>query len=108
LTDRTQFLDKELTLLDTVCEKYNGAMSDQSNKNKFVEELKRIHGDVDKSQGGVEGVLTRLRGERNTLQDEYNDLMENQRAYFKACKDFHDECTKNEHLQSMKAQNSTQ
>ena len=38
------------------------------------------------------------------LQDEYNALMENQRAYFKACKDFQDECTKNEYLMGLKAE----
>lgn len=99
LTDRTDFLTKELNMLDSVFQKYNGSPSQQ-----FVEELARIHGDVDKSRDGVEGNLQKLQAQRNTLQDEYNALMENQRAYFKACTDFQNECTKNEYLQSMKAE----
>jgi len=100
LTDRTEFLDRELNLLDTVYQKYSSAMGSQGAKEKFVEELARIHADVEKSVGGVAGNLTKLQTERTALQDEYNVLMDNQRAYFKACKDFQDECTKNEYLQS--------
>ena len=102
LKDRTEFLDKELGFLDGVFSGYSSSMSSKSAKAKFVEEVTRVHGDVEKGRASVEAALDKGSEQRNALQDEYNALMENQRAYFKACKDFQDECTKNEYLQSMK------
>jgi len=104
LTDRTEYLEKELNFLDSVHANYSTSMSGSENKSKFLEEVSSVHNDVDNCVNQVEGKLTKAGEERNTLQDEYNALMENQRAYFKACKDFQDECTKNEYLESMRTQ----
>jgi len=104
LQDRTTFLDRELVLLDSIYAKYPEARKNDTGKEKLKEELGRIQADVDKSTQGVQANLTKLKENRTQLTDQYNQLMEEQRAYHKACKDFQDECTKNEYLQSVQQQ----
>jgi len=102
LTERVEYLEKELALLDSVYAGYGDAMRNNGTKGKFVEEVSRVHSDVEVTCDKVHSNLGTKTTEKTALQDEYNGLMENQRAYFKACKDFQDECTKNEYLMSRK------
>ena len=102
LQDRTTFLEKELSLLDTIYTKFPETRQTDAGKVKFGEEMARVKGDADKNSSSVEVKKENLRKERDGLHDQYNQLMEEQRVYYKACKDFQDECTKNEYLMSMK------
>ena len=98
LTDTKKFLLKEISILDSVFQNYPAARSSESGKEKFCEQIDGIKGGVDKTLARCEGSRNEEKTKHHEMLEGYNKLSEKQRAYFKAVKQFQDECTENERL----------
>ena len=103
LTDTHKFLTKEISILNSVSEGFRNAMKTEKGGEKFLESLggisKGVTQNLDKKQEDVNGDK-RL---RDDLNDKYTRQVEKQRQYFKAVKEFQEECSKNEKLMAAKA-----
>jgi len=102
LTDRRTFYGQELDLMNQIYNQYTQIAGDKGKKENYIREMTRIKGDIEVSVGKIRNKVEVSTASRDTLHDRYNALQEQQRAYFKACREFQEECDKNEYLLSLK------
>lgn len=90
LSDSKKFLVKEISVLNSIFENYGKAMdgSDTAKKEKFAESIEAIRKGVTDNVDKSEKKLNDEKGTRDELTDQYNKLMEKQRLYFRAVKEF--------------------
>ncbi|KAJ3591949.1 hypothetical protein NHX12_007079 [Muraenolepis orangiensis] len=86
LDDKKVYLEKEVNLLNSIHDNFQQAMSSSGAKEQFLRQMEQI----------VEGI----KQNRIKLNDDYLELLDKQRLYFKTVKDFKEECRKNEMLLS--------
>lgn len=91
-------MNKEINLLNSISEQFTRAMSTQSNREQFVKQLEAIIGGIRGNLSKAENKRGGLKMRCDELNDQYNHLIEKKRSYYKAVKDFQDECKKNETL----------
>eukprot|EP01094_Clydonella_sp_ATCC50884_P011783 TRINITY_DN2161_c0_g1_i1.p1 TRINITY_DN2161_c0_g1~~TRINITY_DN2161_c0_g1_i1.p1 ORF type:complete len:669 (+),score=247.33 TRINITY_DN2161_c0_g1_i1:93-2009(+) len=99
LDDTLTFLSKEISILNSIHDNWKTAMKGKSMKEKFLEQLGGIVGSVDNFMKKTEDKLEEHRDNYRAVSSQYNKLVERERAFIKATKEFQEECTKNRQLQ---------
>ncbi len=92
------FLSKEVKLLNSISENFNDAMTSTQTKAEYLKQMDQIVRGVEDSLVRQESIL---KGKEKTLEElksNHQNLVDEQRRYFKAVKDFQEECNKNEWL----------
>jgi hypothetical protein len=98
LEESHEYMSKEVDLLNSVIDGFPKAMRSKPQKEQFLASFKNILSGVEQSHEHVNKALNQAKEEREALTQKYNKLVEKQRNYFKAVKEFQEECFKNEKL----------
>ncbi|KAJ8252778.1 hypothetical protein GJAV_G00205460 [Gymnothorax javanicus] len=100
LDDKKVFLEKEVNLLNSIYDNFQQAMASSGAKEQFLRQMEQIVEGIKQNRIKVEKKKQENKMRRDQLNDEYLELLEKQRLYFKTVKDFKEECRKNEMLLS--------
>jgi len=96
LEDSHRYLSQEVSILNSISEGFPKAMKTKPGKDSFIESFATIIDGVNKTLEHADKELSQQNLTREKLNTKYNSLMEKQRNYFKAVKEFQEECAKNE------------
>uniref|UniRef100_A0A3Q3X2Y3 Coiled-coil domain-containing protein 93 n=1 Tax=Mola mola TaxID=94237 RepID=A0A3Q3X2Y3_MOLML len=99
LDDKKVYLEKEVNLLNSIHDNFQ-AMSSSAAKDQFLRQMEQIVEGIKQSRIKMEKKKQENKMRRDQLNDEYLELLDKQRLYFKTVKDFKEECRKNEMLLS--------
>eukprot|EP01091_Cochliopodium_minus_P019727 TRINITY_DN8385_c0_g1_i1.p1 TRINITY_DN8385_c0_g1~~TRINITY_DN8385_c0_g1_i1.p1 ORF type:complete len:607 (+),score=204.82 TRINITY_DN8385_c0_g1_i1:269-2089(+) len=99
LEDQRVFLNKELSILDSINEKYNLAMASKTNRENLLKSMQQIIEQVEKNSVKTKEKLENEQNTRDVLKKKHVDLIEKQGYYVKCTKEFETECRKNVILQ---------
>ncbi|CAL1581959.1 unnamed protein product [Knipowitschia caucasica] len=100
LDDKKLYLEKESNLLNSIHDNFQQAMSSAGAKEQFLRQMEQIVEGIKQSRIKMEKKKQENKMRRDQLNDEYLELLDKQRLYFKTVKDFKEECRKNEMLLS--------
>ncbi|XP_018552118.1 coiled-coil domain-containing protein 93 isoform X2 [Lates calcarifer] len=100
LDDKKVYLEKEVNLLNSIHDNFQQAMSSAAAKEQFLRQMEQIVEGIKQSRIKMEKKKQENKMRRDQLNDEYLELLDKQRLYFKTVKDFKEECRKNEMLLS--------
>ncbi|XP_058476096.1 coiled-coil domain-containing protein 93 isoform X2 [Solea solea] len=100
LDDKKIYLEKEVNLLNSIHDNFQQAMSSSAAKEQFLRQMEQIVEGIKQSCIKMEKKKQENKMRRDQLNDEYLELLDKQRLYFKTVKDFKEECRKNEMLLS--------
>ncbi|XP_029690061.1 coiled-coil domain-containing protein 93 isoform X1 [Takifugu rubripes] len=100
LDDKKVYLEKEVNLLNSIHDNFQQAMSSSAAKEQFLRQMEQIVEGIKQSRIKLEKKKQENKMRRDQLNDEYLELLDKQRLYFKTVKDFKEECRKNEMLLS--------
>uniref|UniRef100_A0A3Q3GDY6 Coiled-coil domain-containing protein 93 n=1 Tax=Labrus bergylta TaxID=56723 RepID=A0A3Q3GDY6_9LABR len=100
LDDKKVYLEKEVNLLNSIHDNFQQAMSSSAAKEQFLRQMEQIVEGIKQSRIKMEKKKQENKMRRDQLNDEYLELLDKQRLYFKTVKDFKEECRKNEMLLS--------
>ena len=92
------YLQKEVELLEGINEKFLPSMETKAAQEEFLSEIKRIDTGLASMSGNLDKKRETAAAENEVVSSKYQSLVDEQRAYFKAVKDFQTECDKNERL----------
>jgi len=92
------YLQKEVELLEGINEKFLPSMETKQAQEEFIAEIKRIDTGLAGMSENLERKKAAATEENEIATSKYQGLVDEQRAYFKAVKDFQAECDKNERL----------
>uniref|UniRef100_A0A8C5I6R2 Coiled-coil domain-containing protein 93 n=1 Tax=Gouania willdenowi TaxID=441366 RepID=A0A8C5I6R2_GOUWI len=93
LDDKKVYLEKEVSTQVS-------AMSSSAAKEQFLRQMEQIVEGIKQSRNKMERKKQENKMRRDQLNDEYLELLDKQRLYFKTVKDFKEECRRNEMLLS--------
>uniref|UniRef100_A0A3Q4MYC1 Coiled-coil domain-containing protein 93 n=1 Tax=Neolamprologus brichardi TaxID=32507 RepID=A0A3Q4MYC1_NEOBR len=99
LDDKKVYLEKEVNLLNSIHDNFQ-AMSSSAAKEQFLKQMEQIVEGIKQNRIKMEKKKQENKMRRDQLNDEYLELLDKQRLYFKTVKDFKEECRKNEMLLS--------
>ncbi|XP_026151805.1 coiled-coil domain-containing protein 93 isoform X2 [Mastacembelus armatus] len=100
LDDKKVYLEKEVNLLNSIHDNFQQAMSSSAAKEQFLRQMEQIVEGIKQNRIKLEKKKQENKMRRDQLNDEYLELLDKQRLYFKTVKDFKEECRKNEMLLS--------
>ncbi|XP_029314615.1 coiled-coil domain-containing protein 93 [Cottoperca gobio] len=100
LDDKKVYLEKEVNLLNSIHDNFHQAMSSSAAKEQFIRQMEQIVEGIKQNRIKMEKKKQENKMRRDQLNDEYLELLDKQRLYFKTVKDFKEECRKNEMLLS--------
>ncbi len=100
LDTQLSFLQKEVKLLNSISDNFDQAMQSAPSKLEYLSQCSNIVGGVNDSVSQQTDKLHMRSDILSALKTRHQMLVEEQRQYYKAIKDFQDECTKNEWLES--------
>ncbi|MBN3294097.1 CCD93 protein, partial [Polypterus senegalus] len=100
LDDKKVFLEKEVNLLNSIHDNFQQAMASSGAREQFLRQMEQIVEGIKQNRIKMEKKKQENKMRRDQLNDEYLELLEKQRLYFKTVKDFKEECRKNEMLLS--------
>ncbi|XP_008277668.1 coiled-coil domain-containing protein 93 [Stegastes partitus] len=100
LDDKKVYLEKEVNLLNSIHDNFQQAMSSAAAKEQFLRQMEQIVEGIKQSRIKMEKKKQENKMRRDQLNDEYLELLDKQRLYFKTVKEFKEECRKNEMLLS--------
>ncbi|KAA0715565.1 Coiled-coil domain-containing protein 93 [Triplophysa tibetana] len=100
LDDKKVYLEKEVNLLNSIHDHFHQAMASSGGKEQFLRQMEQIVEGIKQSRMKMEKKRQENKMRRDQLNDEYLELLDKQRLYFKTVKDFKEECRKNEMLLS--------
>ncbi|CAK6978429.1 coiled-coil domain-containing protein 93 [Scomber scombrus] len=100
LDDKKVYLEKEVNLLNSIHDNFQQAMSSSAAKDQFLRQMEQIVEGIKQSRIKMEKKKQENKMRRDQLNDEYLELLDKQRLYFKTVKEFKEECRKNEMLLS--------
>mmetsp|Transcript_107130 Transcript_107130/g.311079 ORF Transcript_107130/g.311079 Transcript_107130/m.311079 type:complete len:231 (+) Transcript_107130:83-775(+) len=96
LEDTYKFMEKEVNLINSISENFDAAMQSKATKEQFLQQfesiIKGVQDSLQRQNTTLEGKAVRL----ESLAVNHQNLVDEQRRYFKAVKDFQEECNKNE------------
>ena len=92
------FMQKEIKLLNSISENFCQAMKSTQGKEEFLKQFEGIIVGVDQSARAQEALLLRSEAHTEEMRTTNQNLVDEQRRYFQAVKDFQLECQKNEWL----------
>uniref|UniRef100_A0A803KAM7 Coiled-coil domain-containing protein 93 n=1 Tax=Xenopus tropicalis TaxID=8364 RepID=A0A803KAM7_XENTR len=101
LDDKKVYLEKEVNLLNSIHDNFQQAMASPSARDQFLRQMEQIVDGIRQSRNKMEKKKQENKMKRDQLNDEYLELLEKQRLYFKTVKEFKEECRKNETLLRM-------
>ncbi|XP_001360476.2 coiled-coil domain-containing protein 93 [Drosophila pseudoobscura] len=99
LNDKKRYLEKELTMLNSICEAYNEGMMSPHGREDFIRQFETIVDGVKSAQDKVRHKYNEERMRRDELNEELQSLLELQRQYASAVKQLTRECQRCEQLQ---------
>ena len=99
MNSKLEFLQKEMKLLNSISENFEPAMRDPGSRAEFLGQCGDIVSGVDSSLEKQKKLLQESERESTQLKEKHFGLVQEQRAYYKAIKDFQQECDKNEWLE---------
>eukprot|EP00981_Chlorochromonas_danica_P002130 scaffold424_cov165-Ochromonas_danica.AAC.30 len=102
------FIQKEIKLLNSISENFAEAMRSAQSKTEFSKQFEGIVKGVEESLRRQEVTLNQKQQRLEELKQTYQNYVDEQRRYYKAVKDFQDECNKNEWLLGKLEQLKTQ
>eukprot|EP00112_Aurelia_sp_Birch-Aquarium-sp1_P022474 Seg6341.1 transcript_id=Seg6341.1/GoldUCD/mRNA.D3Y31 product="Coiled-coil domain-containing protein 93" protein_id=Seg6341.1/GoldUCD/D3Y31 len=101
LDDTKLYLEKEANLLNSIHDSFEQARgASSSSKEQFLEQMENILAGVMRNKENVEKKKRNEKIKRDTLNDQYLEVVEQQRLYFKSIKEFKEECRKSEMIQA--------
>lgn len=100
LDDRKVYLEKEISLLNSIHENFSQAMASPASRDQFLRQMEQIVEGIKQSRMKMEKKKQENKMRRDQLNDQYLELLEKQRLYFKTVKEFKEEGRKNELLLS--------
>eukprot|EP01137_Pigoraptor_chileana_P036831 Opistho-2@33072 len=100
LDDTRLYLSKEVSLLNSIHDNFERAMSTAQNKDQFLHQMESIVAGIKSNLDKVERKKADEKAKRDKLNDGYLQLVDAQRHYYKTVKEFQEECRKNELLQA--------
>ncbi|KAM6268377.1 coiled-coil domain-containing protein 93 isoform 1-T1 [Porphyrio hochstetteri] len=107
LDDKKVYLEKEVNLLNSIHDNFQQAMASSGSREQFLRQMEQIVEGIKQNRMKMEKKKQENKMRRDQLNDEYLELLEKQRLYFKTVKEFKEECRKNEMLMSkLKASSS--
>ncbi|NWU62757.1 CCD93 protein, partial [Pterocles burchelli] len=107
LDDKKVYLEKEVNLLNSIYDNFHQAMASSGSREQFLRQMEQIVEGIKQNRMKMEKKKQENKMRRDQLNDEYLELLEKQRLYFKTVKEFKEECRKNEMLLSkLKASSS--
>ncbi|XP_071811815.1 coiled-coil domain-containing protein 93-like isoform X2 [Apostichopus japonicus] len=98
LDDTKLYLEKEITLLNSIHDNFQQAMASPSSTQQFLKQFEQMVEGIKGTKSSLEKRKMEEKMKRDQINDNYLDLIEKQRLYFKTVKDFQEECRKNEIL----------
>ena len=99
LHDRRGFLTREVGILESIQENYATALKSKAGKQKLAESMAGIEEAVQKNLASLKDKLAEERNRATALDDTHTKEVDKERQYYKAAKDFQDECSRTEELQ---------
>jgi len=106
LEDTKKFLQKEVSILNSIGENYKAAMSSKSSKEQLLTSLNEIVKSVGQNVDKMDQKLNNEKETKSKINEKYTSLVEKERLYYKATKEFLEECKKNEMLLNHQKQQS--
>ncbi|XP_062041344.1 coiled-coil domain-containing protein 93 isoform X3 [Lepus europaeus] len=100
LDDKKVYLEKEISLLNSIHENFSQAMASPAARDQFLRQMEQIVEGIKQSRMKMEKKKQENKMRRDQLNDQYLELLEKQRLYFKTVKEFKEEGRKNEVLLS--------
>lgn len=100
LDDRKVYLEKEISLLNSIHENFSQAMASSASRDQFLRQMEQIVEGIKQNRMKMEKKKQENKMRRDQLNDQYLELLEKQRLYFKTVKEFKEEGRKNELLLS--------
>ncbi|XP_078084292.1 coiled-coil domain-containing protein 93 isoform X2 [Mustelus asterias] len=98
LDDKKVYLEKEVNLLNSIHDNFQQAMAASTARDQFLRQMEQIVEGIKQNRMKLEKKKQENKMRRDQLNDEYLELLEKQRLYFKTVKEFKEECRKNEVL----------
>ena len=96
LDERKRMLEKEVTLVNSITENFDEAMRTKASKEQFLTQFEGIIKGVEDSLAAKRGVLKQKEERLAGVNRMHQALVDEQRRYFKAVKEFQEECNRNE------------
>jgi len=103
LEDTRSVIAREVSILNSIHDNYKTAMSTKQNREKFIESMDTIIKSVSQNLEKEDGKQGKEKKNFDELNQKYLKLVEKERNFYKATKEFQDECKKNEKLQAFLA-----
>ncbi|XP_069838604.1 coiled-coil domain-containing protein 93 isoform X1 [Dendropsophus ebraccatus] len=100
LDDKKLYLEKEVNLLNSIHDNFQQAMASSGTREQFLRQMEQIVDGIRQNRNKMEKKKQENKMRRDQLNDEYLEMLEKQRLYFKTVKEFKEECRKNEVLLS--------
>jgi len=97
---RAVVLAREVTILNSIHDNYKVAMSTKTHRDRYLESLDTIVKGVISTLEREDGKLAKEKKACDELNQRYLKLVEKERNFYKATKEFQEECKKNEKLLS--------
>tara|TARA_R110002050_G_scaffold120059_2_gene237960 strand:- start:900 stop:2789 length:1890 start_codon:yes stop_codon:yes gene_type:complete len=98
LTNTLEFWQSEVKLMESISTNYKNAMKNEKTKEVFLKQLQEKLQIVETNIAKANEKLTVEKESLDDIKGKYAKLLEKERAYFKATKDFQEECALNERL----------
>ncbi|XP_048455187.1 coiled-coil domain-containing protein 93 [Rhincodon typus] len=98
LDDKKVYLEKEVNLLNSIHDNFQQAMAATASRDQFLRQMEQIVEGIKQNRMKLEKKKQENKMRRDQLNDEYLELLEKQRLYFKTVKEFKEECHINEML----------
>ncbi|XP_069588657.1 coiled-coil domain-containing protein 93 [Ranitomeya imitator] len=100
LDDKKLYLEKEVNLLNSIHDNFQQAMASSGTREQFLRQMEQIVDGIRHNRNKMEKKKQLNKMRRDQLNDEYLEMLEKQRLYFKTVKEFKEECRRNELLLS--------
>jgi hypothetical protein len=104
LEETHRFMTSEVSLLESINKNFPAHSKTKAGLQAFLDSFKALIEGVDKNIVQAERDNAQEVAEKERLDNRLKQLLEHQRAYFKAIKEFQEECYKSERLSEMLAQ----
>ncbi|CAD5116478.1 DgyrCDS5360 [Dimorphilus gyrociliatus] len=98
LQDSKQYLTKEINLLNSIYDNFEEARMSQSGKEQFLKQFENMVDGVKQNRSKLERRREEEKLKRDKLNEEFLELIDKGRTYFKLIRDFQEECRRNELL----------
>jgi uncharacterized FlgJ-related protein len=96
LDETHRILSKEVSLINSITDNFDAAMKTKATKEQFLNQLSGIISSTEGSLVKQRATLAAKDARLEALTAAHQALVDEQRRYFKAVKDFQEECNKNE------------